>query len=165
MRKWIYITAGVLLAALLSQFPEFHQQYRQRLGGTLDELTRQVEALDQRAAQTNMTRFNYIRHLQASEDEPARLEGGHLENLLVRHFSVSEAIQTLDNAHVGMIFLNVIYFLDVETAKATAEDYKPAVPLTMEGAIYAAIGFVWGYILMAFLMVFLPKRVLISEET
>ncbi|WP_420548641.1 DUF2937 family protein [Curvivirga sp.] len=162
-RKYLYILTGLFVGAVFSQFPEFHQQYFQRLGGTLDELDRQVEALDNRAASTDLTRYNYIRHLINSKDKAAQMEGEHLTNLLRRQFDVQQAITSLENASPQMMAILVIYHLDVNTAKATAEVYKPAVPLTISGATYFGIGFVIGYILMAFLLIFFPRRVLQSE--
>lgn len=165
MSKWFYIIAGILVAVMLSQFPEFYQQYRQRLGGTMDELTRQVQALDDRAAATDMTRYNYVRHLKSSKDQAAKQEGEHLTNLLTRHFSVSEAIKELDSGDMKMMFVLAVYHLDKDTAMATAEDYKPAIPLTLESAVYSLIGFIVGYLTMAFLFVFLPRRVLLSDNS
>ena len=162
-RTYLYMLTGILLGALLSQFPEFQQQYFQRLGGTMDELNRQVEALDSRAASTDMTRFNYIRHLTSSADKAAQMEGEHLTDLLRRQFDVEQALLNLENAAPEMAFILVLYHLDLDTAKATASVYKPAIPLTVGGGIYFGIGFLVGYILMAFLMIFFPRRVLQSE--
>ncbi|MTI09054.1 DUF2937 family protein [Curvivirga aplysinae] len=162
-RKYLYLLTGLIIGATFSQFPEFHQQYFQRLGGTLDELDRQVEALDSRAASTDMTRYNYIRHLTASSDKAAQMEGEHLTNLLRRQFDVQQALNALGDASPQMMAILVLYHLDINTAKATAEVYKPAVPLTISGGIYFGIGFLIGYILMAFLMLFFPRKVLQSE--
>ncbi len=164
MRGWIYIIAGIIVALMLSQFPEFYQQYRQRLGGTLDELNRQVQALDERAANVQMTRYNYVRHLTSNPDTATKQEGEHLTHLLTRQYDVDVAIKDLDDAKVQEIFIKVIFHLDIKTAEATARDYKPALPLSIEGGLYTLIGFLFGYIFMAFLFVFLPKRVLQTEN-
>ncbi|MDX1736900.1 MAG: DUF2937 family protein, partial [Alphaproteobacteria bacterium] len=142
MLKWVYLTAGIFCALLMSQFPEYYQQYRQRLGGTMDELNRQVEALDQRATSAGLSRFDYIRHLTSSTDKAAKMEGEHLTDLLTRHFSVSEAIVELDATPNKLILFVALLHLDYETAEATAKDYVPAVPLTITSAIYALVGFV-----------------------
>ncbi|MBR7518809.1 DUF2937 family protein, partial [Mycobacterium tuberculosis] len=38
LARVIYLLPAILLGATLSQAPEFAQQYRQRLGGAVDEL-------------------------------------------------------------------------------------------------------------------------------
>ena len=52
----ITMAGGLVGAAGLSQFPEFSQQYVQRLGGAVDELSRFVAEFDADAAAVGMTR-------------------------------------------------------------------------------------------------------------
>ena len=50
------LIVGVVFGGAFSQAPEFAQQYRQRLGGALDELTAIVQRFDQDAARAGLDR-------------------------------------------------------------------------------------------------------------
>ena len=49
MRRMIAGIGGLALAIVLSQFPEYAQQYTQRLGGAVDELRVITEDFDRAA--------------------------------------------------------------------------------------------------------------------
>ena len=53
--RLIVIVAAALGGVGASQLPEFAQQYRQRLGGALEELTRIVAEFDASAARSQLT--------------------------------------------------------------------------------------------------------------
>ena len=85
MLRAIHILFALICAVLLSQAPSFYQQYLQRLGGALDELTVQVEALDARAMDAGMERYQYIRHFQGNDDAVIQGEGDAMVALVSRH--------------------------------------------------------------------------------
>ncbi len=59
---------ALFAAVLTSQLPEFAQQYRQRLGGAIDELQRIVDTFDRDAGSSALTRTQGIDKLSASPD-------------------------------------------------------------------------------------------------
>ena len=61
MRKSAFLICGFAGALLLSQFPEFFQQYTQRLGGRLDEVRAQVSSLEERAVESGKDLEAYLR--------------------------------------------------------------------------------------------------------
>ena len=65
--RTLALFGGIAGSVSLSQFPEFSQQYLQRLGGAVDELSATVEAVDKSAAETGATRG-----LRGSGYRPAR---------------------------------------------------------------------------------------------
>jgi hypothetical protein len=68
--------AIALIAGLLgSQGPEFAQQYRQRIGGALDELKRIVADFDQEAAREQTTPDQAIKRLEQNSDPLASERG------------------------------------------------------------------------------------------
>ena len=75
MRRWIFIGFGLICAAALTQVPTFHQQYLQRLGGHVDELARQVAALDERAEKVGTDRYGYIRDFVGNQNRRYSLKG------------------------------------------------------------------------------------------
>ncbi len=54
--KRLVFALALFLATLASQVPEYAQQYRQRLGGAVDELTRIIAAFDADAARLAISR-------------------------------------------------------------------------------------------------------------
>ena len=71
--------AIALIAGLIgSQGPEFAHQYRQRIGGALDELRRIVAEFDAEAASEGLTPSEGVRRLEADSDPLARRREGFL---------------------------------------------------------------------------------------
>ena len=75
MKRYLLFAFALLVALAASQVPEFRQQYLQRLGGALDEVTRQVAALDERAQAAEMERYAYLRRLLNNPDPIVVREG------------------------------------------------------------------------------------------
>jgi hypothetical protein len=147
MHKIGFFLFGLIGAVLLSQFPEFFQQYVQRLGGRLDEVTRQVAALDQRAEEAAKNTPDYIRGLLLHGDADVRREGLALQSLVQRSAALAEAFQALTGADGWWRAGSFVEHFDWDVASASFDDYRPAVPVTTEAAVYAGSGFGSGAIL------------------
>ncbi len=77
--------AIALIAGLIgSQGPEFAQQYRQRIGGALDELERIVAAFDAEAAGERLTPSEAVRRLETNGDPLARRRGEDIARTIDR---------------------------------------------------------------------------------
>lgn len=159
MLKKLHLLFALLCAAAMSQFPEFHQQYTQRLGGALDELTLQLDDLDRRAEAAGMGRFDYVRHFQNNSDEVVRGEGDAMMNMLSRHSRLSKAYQRLEEAPWYMSFIETAFHLEPDLAENTMMSFVPAIPLSISGGAHAFFGFFFGYLIPAFLRSLFPRRV------
>lgn len=160
MVRWFLTYAlAIVLAVLLSQFPEFRQQYVQRLGGALDEVTHQVEALDARATAQGMERYDYVRHLLGVDDTVVHSEGQALEALLARQVRLRTALAKIASAPPYASFPVMLLYLDTRTARGTVEAFRPALPLSIEGAAYALSGYVAGLLIVMAIGGLLPRRV------
>ncbi|MGE4219935.1 MAG: DUF2937 family protein [Alphaproteobacteria bacterium] len=145
-------------AAALSQFPEFYQQYLQRLSGRADEVSAQVTALDARAAAAGLDRFDYVRAFSENSDRIVRGEGQAMVALLGRQVRLAAAVHALREsapAFQPFAFAENFYW---EDAQATAAVYAPALPLTLAGGVYALVGFLCGSLLFSMLMALIPRR-------
>jgi hypothetical protein len=126
------------------QLPEFIQQYLQRLGGHLDEARRQLAIFENAAASPpfHLTLPQYIERTSANNDPAVAQLGPIMQGALDRVAELSAAESALRNASLWekpfVFFAN----LDRSIASATLEVYKPAVPTTTEGLIYAAAGMI-----------------------
>ncbi len=141
MRKAVFLLFGLAGAALLSQFPEFFQQYTQRLGGRLDEVRTQVEALESRATNSGKTLNAYLEQFLVSQDRDVRQEGRAMATLVQRRATLATAYSALSDTSQFWRARAFAEHVDMDIARATARDYKPAMPLTAESAVYSGAGF------------------------
>ena len=145
-------TIAVAVAAVVgvgtSQLPEFGQQYRQRLGGAVDELRGVAASFDQDAADNGLDR-------PAALAEIARNPSGLVQD---RAASMGETMQRLENLEAqqqafrdagafGRLYTLTPHF-DPPLVAATWEDYEPAVPVTSEGFVAAGGGFLAALLLL-----------------
>lgn len=158
MRKAAFLIFGLVGAALLSQFPEFFQQYTQRLGGRLDEVRTQVEALEQRASASGKTLNAYLEQFLVSRDRDVQQEGRALAVLVQRRAAMVTAYSALTDASRFWRARAFAEHVDMDIAKATARDYQPATPLTAESAVYSGAGFGAGGVAYSLLFGWRRKR-------
>lgn len=144
MRKAGFLLFGLTGALVLSQFPEFFQQYTQRLGGHLDEISAQVSSLEQRAADAGKDVPGYLRGFLLNRDVDVRREGMHLRSIVDRRAELATAYEALTGAGSVWRAQRFAKHVDWEIASSTFAVYRPAVPVTAESAIYTAAGFGTG---------------------
>lgn len=133
----VLCAAGAMLGA---QLPEFMQQYLQRLGGHLDEARRQLAAFAAVARQNGLTLEQYMARLSDNVDPVAAKTGGVIRVLAARVDQLAGAETALRHASGWTRPWIFLHQLDREIASGTWAVFRPAMPVTMEGLIYAAIG-------------------------
>lgn len=160
MRRMVASVGGLGLAVVMSQFPEYAQQYAQRLGGAVDELRVVTEDFDRAATEAGLDRSGALDRYQASSDTFLADRGDSMERTFVRYDLLSQTLEKIQGADPLERFKNLPAFLDTDIGRRTLENYQPAVPVTMEGLFYAAGGFGVGYLLLSALIRFcaLPFR-------
>lgn len=148
------LAGGLAGAAGLSQFPEFSQQYVQRLGGAVDELRAFVDGFDADAAKVGLTR-------QAALDDLAR--GGAMgaqradtmTGVIVRYERLSADLAALRRAGPFTRAYRARSLSDAEIAQAAWAEFQPALPLSFEGAVFGGTGFLAGSGIIGTLLAFL----------
>ena len=162
--RTLSLVLGLSGAAGLSQFPEFSQQYLQRLGGAVDALGQVVAEFDADAARLGLTREAALADLaQGGRMGAERSET--MARTMARHARLSADLAALEGAGPFTRARLAAHLGDREIARRTAEAFKPAVPVTFEGAVFAGTGFVLGALivglarsLLAALSGVLPRR-------
>lgn len=137
------LAGGIAGAAGLSQAPEFSQQYMQRLGGAVDELDRVVAEFDADAAALNLSRAAALESLQDGGAMGAK-RAETMGRTLARHEHMSAELSAMEGAGAFTRSYRVARFSDTEIAANTWAAFRPAVPLTVEGGIFAGIGLLGG---------------------
>ena len=142
--RQIGLLFAVIAGVATSQLPEFAQQYRQRLGGAIDELQRFIDDFDQDAKSRSLTRAQGIETLRNNPDPLVSQRGRRLretETRLVRLKSQSEAFKEAGSFKRIAVMANKF---DPYIANRAYEVYEPAVPVSMEGFVTALAGFIAG---------------------
>jgi Protein of unknown function (DUF2937) len=144
IRRLVSMFAGGLGAALASQAPEFQQQYAQRLGGAVDELKTIVEQFDLDARRNGTDRNGGLTRLQTSGDSFVQARGVAMQQTLKRFEALTGQQAAMTAPDVITRVGALVKDYDPQVAAGAWKDFRPAVPLTAEGALFALIGFVGG---------------------
>lgn len=137
----------VVGAVALSQAPEFFQQYLQRLGGHLDEARLRVAQYEAVAKQSGITLRQLIETTKAQPAEPVARLGQVIADAEVRAQTLGAAETALREASLWERPFVFLANLDMDIARGTWEVFKPAVPVTLEGLVYAGVGMVLALVI------------------
>jgi Protein of unknown function (DUF2937) len=138
--------AIALIAGLIgSQAPEFAQQYRQRLGGAVAELTRIVAEFDAEVERENLTPTEGLSRLDQNADPLARQRGEDMEGTISRANRLKEQLQAMTSAGRFKRLYVMAKDFDPQIAESTLDNYEPAAPLTFEALVAAGLAAVWGW--------------------
>jgi hypothetical protein len=140
----IALLIGLVFAVVASQLPEFAQQYRQRLGGALDELNAQVARFDADASQSGITRDEGVTRLQKSADRFVQERGEQARDTITRRDRLQR--QSAGFANAGPVTRLIILAgdFDPSVARGAYQAFEPGVPVTSEGIIAGIVGFFLG---------------------
>lgn len=137
---------GLLGALGASQGPEFAQQYQQRLGGAIDELETVVARFDESAAAAGLARDEALARLEANREDLVRSQGANARAALARLERLrADAARLAAAGDLGRV-VTLVRVADPGIARAAYLDYRPAVPVTVEGALAAGLGFVLAWL-------------------
>ena len=131
---------GVIGAVVFSQIPEFMQQYLQRLGGHLDEARRQLLQFQQTAAQSSLTLDRLIGQTSMNADPAVAKLSGVMTEAITRVDTLAAAQSAMQSASLWTRPFVFLRHVDPAIARGTWAIFKPAVPTTIEGLVYALFG-------------------------
>ncbi len=139
----VAVAGGIAGAAVLSQYPEFSQQYVQRLAGQVEALEAVAADFDASAARAGLTR------------DAALSELGGTAFLADRRADMTRTFARLDRLRADRAMLATAgpverIFMpqrlrDPVLLSGTWADFRPALPLSLAGAVAAGLGFVAGW--------------------
>jgi hypothetical protein len=135
---------AILFGVATTQLPEFMQQYRQRLGGAIDEIAAIVSKFDEESAAKGLTESNAISRLEANVDPLAQERGAAMAELVARYTKLKEAAGAFDNPNTFVKWKTLVTTFDRRIASRAYEAYQPAVPTTQSGLVAGIIGFIIG---------------------
>lgn len=140
----VILAVSLFLGALASQLPEFAQQYRQRLGGAIDELQRIVAQFDRDAQSENLEREAALKRLQANADPLASKRATDLRETIARENRLTRQQQAMREA--GSFGRLAVFARDFDAgiARRAWGEFEPALPATIEGFVTAVAAFLFG---------------------
>ena len=149
--------AAALIAGLIgSQGPEFAQQYRQRIGGALDELKRIVAQFQSEAANQGLGASEAASRLEQNSDVLARERGQDMVAILERERRLQAQLDAMASAGPIARLYVMVKDWDPAIARRTLDAYEPAAPVTLEAAAAAGLTAILGWA--AAHVFFLPFR-------
>jgi len=119
--------------------PGFIEQYRQRLGGRLDQARLDLAAWQKIADQLFRGDLNeLIRHHAASPDPAFHSEAVVIQQLVVTVQHLQQAVDALRAGLPQQISYLAVH-LDVSLARATMADWTPTFSLSLQGLAFAIL--------------------------
>ena len=153
MRRILVLVISLFGAGAFAQFPEFSQQYLQRLGGAVQALDEVVGDFDTSAQKLGLTRFQALEQMQGTAFVEARK--ADMERVFLRHATLSADYAAMREAGPFMRVYHARRMGDPELLRGTAGDFVPALPLSFAGAVFAGVGLVLGWLAARLLLVLL----------
>lgn len=150
MIRMLSMVGGLAGAISLSQFPEFSQQYLQRMSGAVDELRVIVASFDVTAKASGLTRDQALAELNGTGFKEDLRKS--LTTQINRYDKLSQDYNALRRAEPLQRLAQLYRFGDPTLARRTWEDFRPAVPVTTDGLVCAGLGFGAGWALIALLL-------------
>jgi len=155
MRRTLAMLGGLGLAAVFAQFPEYAQQYEQRLGGAVDELRIIVADFDADALRFGLSREEALHHYAVSPDAFLVARGESMARTLARYGKLNAQLVDLAGADPWTRVTHLNDYLDGQISSQALAAFRPAVPVTGEGMMWGLAGFALGYGLLAAFLSFL----------
>ena len=131
----------------LSQAPEFYQQYLQRLGGHLDEAIMQLARFQAVAHESDITLAELIATTRAQDSAPVARLGTLIVETEARVKELQLASGALNGATLWERPWVFVRHVDTDIMAGTWTAFKPAVPVTLEGLVYAGAGMVLALVI------------------
>jgi hypothetical protein len=133
--------AAAVGAFTASQLPEFAQQYRQRLGGALEEMREIVARFDADAARNELTREQAISQYRGAGEPFLRDQGATAERSIERFDHLAEQRARLESSPALMRPVVILSEPDARVMRGAWQDYEPGLPTTAAGLVWATLGF------------------------
>jgi len=144
LTRRLALAIAVIAGVIGSQGPEFAQQYRQRIGGALDELKRIVAEFDAETSRERMTPAQGVQRLEGSPDPLARERGEDMAQTINRARRLEEQLEAMSAGPLRRLYVMIKDF-DPQIARRTLDNFEPAAPFSLEAATAAGLAAARGW--------------------
>ncbi|CAH1654326.1 conserved hypothetical protein [Hyphomicrobiales bacterium] len=143
--KTLGLATGLLAAVAGTQVPEFAQQYRQRLGGAIDELKAVMQRFDADAGASGIDRNEALKRLAGSSDGFTTRHGASMAQVTVRLERLEDQQRAFREAGPLHRLVVLAQAADPDLTRNTWADFEPATPVTAESFTIGGLAFFAGY--------------------
>ncbi len=150
MIRTLAMFGGLAGAVALSQFPEFTQQYMQRLSGARTELQVITTGFDLTAKAAGYTRDEALEKMSGSDFQNDLRD--QMQDNFNRFDRLDASYAALKGTEPLVRLTKLWHFRDVDLVERTWNEYRPAVPVTADGLLCAGIGYVGGWLIVSLLL-------------
>lgn len=133
-------------AGTLSQAPEFTQQYRQALGGAVEELQVVAEDFDQASERAGLSRNEALEQYRDTDNSFLGERGQQIEGTLNRYERLKGQAEAIESAGPFERIWLVLQEPDMRVVEGARERFEPAIPLTIAGGVMALLGGFIGWL-------------------
>ncbi len=144
IKRRLALFVALVVGFCMTQLPAFVDQYKQRLGGAIDELSAVVARFDADSSQQGLTETGGVDRLKANPEAFVRQRGEQMEDNVARLQRLRDAqARFRTDAPVARLVTFATRY-DPRIARGTFADFAPAVPTSLEAFTLGLIGFVGG---------------------
>jgi hypothetical protein len=148
------LVGGLIGGGTAAQFPEYAQQYTQRLGGAVDALAEVVADFDASAAAEGLTRDQALAEMRGTDFIERRR--ADMARTFDRYDQLRADLAILQTSGPFMRAYHATRLTDGDVARAAMATFEPAIPVNFAGLTFAGSGFVAGLVaIWAFLKIVL----------
>ncbi|MBZ8132175.1 DUF2937 family protein [Afifella sp. IM 167] len=140
IRRTSVVVMAIVGGLAGSQAPEFAQQYRQRLGGAVEEMQAVVADFDQDARRSGLDREEALDMYARSPDTFLHDRGSSMSALLARFSALVRQREELETADPALRPVVVLRRPDPRIVEGAWRQFELGVPVTTVGAIWTGIG-------------------------
>jgi hypothetical protein len=140
------VAVALIAGVIGSQGPEFAEQYRQRMGGALDEPKRIVAQFDAAAARPGLTTPQAVSRLEQNAEPLAREQGQDVVQMIARADRLEEELEARRSAGPLKRIYVMAKDFDPEIARHTLDNYEPAATLSLEAVVAAGFAAISGWV-------------------
>jgi hypothetical protein len=165
LRRALILLVAIAGGVTFSQAPELAQQYRQRLGGAIDELTTIIQNFDEQANHNGLERQAALNIYAVSPEQFLRSQGDSMRQAFDRYEDLSDQLLHLTSASPILRPLVIARSPDAATLANTWRDFVPGVPVSVAGLVWAMLGAVVGLMVAVILVVVLRAIAVIGGRS
>lgn len=149
--RMLTMAMALLGGIFVSQAPEFAQQYRQRIGGALDELRAIITRFDDEASRNGLDRQAALGLYATSAEQFLRAQGDAMRHSFNRYQTLEQQSRDLEQASPLAKPLVILRNPDPELVTNAWRDFAPGIPVTLAGLAWGGVGLVTGWLAAALL--------------
>ena len=144
LARSISLAVGLLIGVSSSQLPEYAQQYRQRLGGAVDELREVVATFDADSLKAGLSRAAGMERLRGDPDAFVQGRAQQMDANIARMERLQSQQQALASAGSFSRIALMLRQFDPAVARGAYAAFEPGLPVSSEGFFAGFLGFLGG---------------------